>query len=418
MYTGKYPTEHGATHHHQYLTDQPTLARQLSEAGISTGVFTANVYLTDAFNMTQGFNEVSFIRGRQNQLFNDGLDPVRFLNERDNEIGFARFTEIGRAIFDGPVIKNAANAVYFKSREAFGNNKQAEPTLAWDQEVVESTYSFVERSVDQGDQFIAMVNLIEPHAAWKYDREKVEAIGIEPTDVAPESKWEAVADRSRALWSYAASEESYDETEKEILTHLYESWVHNADELAGRLIDMLDDLGIREETAVIMTADHGESIATDGVHGHTVSVSEDIAHVPLVVNGPAAPDETVSEAVSIKDIYGTVLSQLGVETTAPSLFDESAQGEALSESLGIDPVRIDEQYRDVAAEFGPNRAIYTAESSAKKWYDTDESSGDETLLARLDELVEGLSSVDHNHDEKPKMDDEVEGRLRELGYLG
>jgi len=417
MYTGKYPTEHGTTHHHQYLSDaQQTLAERLSEVGVTAGAFTANVFLTGTFNMDQGFNRISFVRGKQHQLFADALDPVQFLNERKYESGIGRFREIASEIADGPVLKNVANALYFKINDTLAGD-EAEPTLAWDRETVAGARSFIKEMADREDRFFAMVNLIEAHAAWKYDREAVEAIGIDPEEIAPEQRWKEVAAKSRALWEYAAGEVSYDETDRQILTYLYESWVHNADALAGELLDTLDETGTREETLVVLTADHGESIATDGVHGHTVSVSEDIAHVPLVIDGPGIPDTTVSEAVSIKDIYGTVLDSAGIETDAPTVFDSTARGVALMETFGIDPDRIDDCFRETVGQFGLRRAIYTDDDRAERRYDNNEAFGTTDLLRRLDELIEAMEHVKYS-EEGPTMDDEVEGRLRELGYLG
>lgn len=60
------------------------------------------------------------------------------------------------------------------------------------------------------------------------------------------------------------------------------------DEQLGRVLDELDSLGILEDTAIIVTADHGEALGENGVYADHPMVSEPIHHVPLVIRWPGA----------------------------------------------------------------------------------------------------------------------------------
>ncbi|MFB6218759.1 MAG: sulfatase [Halobacteriaceae archaeon] len=388
FYTGLYPSEHGAVHGHRWLAgEHTTLAERLHDEGFATGVFTPNAFLTESFNMARGFDEVSFTRGEANRLFADGLDPVAFLNEREHDSGLARLREIAAAVGDGPVLKNIANAAYFKYRDLRGDPDGMPPTHRWDEQAVADATAFVEERAAAGERFFAVVNLVQAHAPWAYDPERLRAVGVEPREIAPPERWREVAAVSEKQWEYAAGEIEFDDTDRRILEALYESWIHAVDSLAGDLLDTLDEVGVLEDTLVVMTADHGESLAEDGVLGHELTVSERVAHVPLAVRGPGVPGGSVERTVSLRDLYGTVLSGLDVGEV-PGVFDTGRQGEALVEAFGVNPENVDERFREVVGEYGTRRALFTDEGWAERR--SEQTFGDSAVLDRLDSTLESL----------------------------
>jgi arylsulfatase A-like enzyme len=357
MYTGRYPTEHGARHGNRWLTDAvTTLPERLSTAGFDTGLFTANVFLTESFNMARGYDTVEFIRGADNKLFADGLDPVEFINQRDADSGLARYREIVRAILDGPPGKNLANGLYFRLKTALDRGSPAS-TADWDRSAVDRAKAFITDSVDRGGRFFGFVNLVSGHGPWPFDRDRLNTIGVTPEDIAPERRWRAVAADSEAQWPYAAGEIEFNDTDRRILRMLYRSWVAHADELAGELVTQLERLGVADETLVVVTADHGEQIARDGVLGHELTVSESVARVPLAVRGPGVASEDVAAPVELRHLYGTVLERTGVDDSAPSLFDASVRGSAFIEAEPVDPDAVPERYRAVRPSDGVVRRV-------------------------------------------------------------
>lgn len=416
MYTGRYPTEHGATHQHKYLDNEhTTLPEQLAAADVRTGLFTANMFLTESFNMARGFDEVSFIRGEDNKLFKEGLDPIQFLNEREENEGFGRFAEIARAVLDGPIAKNAANALYYKIQDTYRRRVSELEPPSWDEQVIEDAREFVSSATTADQRFFGMVNLIGAHGPWEFDRERLGAIDVVPENIAPVDRWKSVASNSEAQWPHAAGEVTFDNTDREILTCLYRAWVHRVDELAGDLIDHLEHEGIKDDTLVVITADHGECIAQDGILGHELTVEESVAHVPLVVDGPGVPDETVTEPVSLTEIYDTVRTTMGVSESDDHIWNEDKQQRAFIETHAIDPATVGEQYRDVAARFGYRCGLFTAEGWAERRKRADETFGDAKTLRELDIFRSSLTHYDPSSDNH-ELTADVEDRLQELGY--
>lgn len=418
MFTGMYPTEHGATQMTRSLpSERTTIAETLTENGFVTGIFSANGFLTDTYQMTRGFNQHRFIRSDTDTLFQSGIDPVQFLREHTGSFGKK---DILRAILDGPPIRNFSNFIYYKlltniRAYRYGTNT---PLHRWDNMVVDHANQFIEAATGRSSHFFAFVNLIEAHAPWQYSPAVLRDIGVKPNDIAPPSRWKKVSEQSGKKFAYAKGNITFDETDRQILTHLYRSWVHRADSLAGELLQALESLGIREDTLVVLTSDHGELIADRNDLGHTTSVGEDVAHVPLAMNGPGVPSETVSEAVSLKDIYGTILENVGLSTHSPSLFDESAQGAALIETSGPYKNRA-EDYREHAPWLcGKKRALYTRGSSVERHYFMDEVYGDEDLLEDLNAFVHSLSKHQPDDEGVSTVDDSaVRDRLDDLGYM-
>ncbi len=103
------------------------------------------------------------------------------------------------------------------------------------------------------------------------------------------------------------------EKEKDFVKALYDSNVSYQDDLLGKLIKQLEEWGIRDETMLIVTADHGDELWEDGRFGHGGSVRETLTHVPLLIHYPPLfPAGKVTEGTDGIDIVPTLADALGV----------------------------------------------------------------------------------------------------------
>lgn len=88
----------------------------------------------------------------------------------------------------------------------------------------------------------------------------------------------------------------------EYLYHVYVT-----DEEIGRLVAALDELGLTDETLILVTADHG---------GHDVHHGSDMPedrHIPWILAGPGVVPGTELTDVSVLDTAPTVLWALGIQ---------------------------------------------------------------------------------------------------------
>ncbi len=95
---------------------------------------------------------------------------------------------------------------------------------------------------------------------------------------------------------------------------VYYAMVANLDDNLGRLLRAVDDLGLRENTVLVFTSDHGELFGAHGRRAKNIFYDE-AARVPFLVRwqGHIAPDTTSDVCINTVDLMPTLLSLLGLE---------------------------------------------------------------------------------------------------------
>ncbi len=95
----------------------------------------------------------------------------------------------------------------------------------------------------------------------------------------------------------------------------YDECARMADELVRNLVTGLRDLGLGEETVLILTSDHGEEFGEHGWVGHGGAAYATLTHVPLIITtlGEAGVSTPLRrrDVVTGYDVYPTILSLFG-----------------------------------------------------------------------------------------------------------
>lgn len=83
------------------------------------------------------------------------------------------------------------------------------------------------------------------------------------------------------------------------------------DEQVGRILDELDRLGLRDNTVVVFTSDHGYHL---GEHDFWLkaNVHEEVTHVPLIISAPGRKPGRAATFAELVDIYPTVTQLAGL----------------------------------------------------------------------------------------------------------
>jgi choline-sulfatase len=98
------------------------------------------------------------------------------------------------------------------------------------------------------------------------------------------------------------------------LLALYDGEVRWVDDHIARILAAVDELGIADRTAIIVTADHGDEFFEHGSKGHGVTLYREVMQVPLVIRARGlTPGAVVDVPVSLTDVAPTVLALLGIE---------------------------------------------------------------------------------------------------------
>lgn len=207
------------------------------------------------------------------------------------------------------------------------------------------------------------------------------------------------------------------------------------DEAVGDIIQALNRDGLADNTLVILTGDHGESLGDHGEITHGFFIYEATQHVPLIFYCPGLipSGRKVEGGVSLADITPTLLDLLGLDDPVPG------QGESLvpyiyRKSKADLPIYEETLYGSEIFGWSP---LYALEEDGWKYIDapkpelyklyedpaeSDNLVGKETKRAnrmaeKLKELRERLTETGPVATELAPLTDADKTRLETLGYV-
>ena len=181
--------------------------------------------------------------------------------------------------------------------------------------------------------FFAYVAYTAPHDPREMPREYLEmydpaSLSLPPSFLSehPFDNGELrVRDEALAAWP---------RTPEEIRRHLaaYYAMITHLDTQIGRVLDVLDEMGLFSSTIVVFSSDNGLAVGRHGLMGKQ-SVYEHSVHVPLILRGPGIPKGEKRAALCyLNDVYPTLCDLADVaipasvegRSLAPVLRDGSA----------------------------------------------------------------------------------------------
>ena len=125
---------------------------------------------------------------------------------------------------------------------------------------------------------------------------------------------------SELLMAYATGDLEARPAPNEIqrMIDLYDGGIAYTDAEIGRLLEALDRHGLREDTVVAITSDHGEAFWEHGVPLHRDLHRENL-HVPLILEGPGVPAIRSGTVVQNLDVGPTLIELAGLGPRTRSL---------------------------------------------------------------------------------------------------
>jgi len=273
MLTGRYTYEHQAET--QPLDAiYPTIGEAMQSQGYRTGGFSANTLF---FTRRQGF-------GRGFLYFEDNYQsvPDAFLNS--SLYGF---------IFD-----------FYGLRKAM--NYEGVPTRKYAEDINRSALNWIDQDGDK--PFFVFMNYFDVHDPY--------------TPPEPyRSKYASVPNPGGLINGFMERyhpELTPEQLQSEI--DAYDGSISYVDDQIKNLFGELEQRGLFENTIVIITSDHGESLGEHGLLQHSASLYLEEIHVPLIVWGidniPAG--KVINTPVSLTALPATILSLTNsIEETFP-----------------------------------------------------------------------------------------------------
>jgi arylsulfatase A-like enzyme len=128
------------------------------------------------------------------------------------------------------------------------------------------------------------LHLMDPH--WTYEPPEEWRGLFGPEDPRPFALYGALRER-RARIGPVIFQNRMSPEERQAFVDLYDAEIRYADAALGRLFQDLHELGLAEDTLIVVSADHGESLGEhDYFFEHGDFGTEPEIHVPLIVRAP------------------------------------------------------------------------------------------------------------------------------------
>lgn len=312
------------------------------------------------------------------------------------------------------------NNVNLTDQRSFG---QGFDTYRWyrrirDEEMLEEATTWLEQHSE--DPFFAWLHFNAPHAPYK--RRELAAHLYDPSY------------EGRFMETTGGQFTADDPVDVARIRSLYDGQVFFADSLFGRVLELVEGLGLADDTVVLLTSDHGEEFKERGGFQHKF-LYEEIIHIPLLVHFPGHLQGTRrSELVSHLDLLPTLARVAGLE------LPDDLDGLSFRESPEADRAVVSEavtnrDYIAVAGLLGREKLIVQCRSERGiEWYDLEEDPGEQgavdpkTRLEEVRRLRAAMYSIlggppcaelrgSHRGDPTRDLDAESIEELRSLGYI-
>ena len=290
LLTGLYPHEHGARENNLPISETArALPEMLADSLYATGYF-GKWHLGDEIFAQHGFEEFESVEDIYYPHYSPGRD-------RSARSGYHRF--LCRAGFVPDDAENNLFTRRFVTSLPYEYGKPA--YLAAEAE------RFLKRH--GGSPFVLYVSYLEPHTPFNGpfdDLHAADSLELSPALGCPLTEEDPVRYRSRAR---NLKRDSYAD-----MNRRYAGLCHAVDRSVGQILRVLDSLGLRENTIVVFTSDHGEMMGAHGLSNKSV-MYEPALRVPLLMRIPWLGTEPrrIERAVSSIDIVPTLLDLMGEE---------------------------------------------------------------------------------------------------------
>ncbi len=106
----------------------------------------------------------------------------------------------------------------------------------------------------------------------------------------------------------------FNDSDVQRLTGLHDGEITYHDRQFAAFLERLEEMGVADDTLIVITSDHGEEFNEHGSWGHGHSIFQELLHVPLAMRWPGVTNggRRISQTVSTMDIGPTVLEAAGI----------------------------------------------------------------------------------------------------------
>jgi arylsulfatase A-like enzyme len=267
---------------HPLFEEDVTLAEWLVDRGYTTGLI-SDLYhmMKPGKNFHRGFHSWQWIRGQE-------TDPLVPTPKPDRDLSRYVHAHVPK---DAPVRRVVAQ--YLNNRAWWKN--EADHYAA---QVMRATCEWI-RDHGRKQRWMLWVESFDPHEPWDAPTELVE-------------QYCPGYDGLELLWAPAFTKDCSEAEFARIRAHYAAECTH-VDGWCGQVLETLDAEGLRDETLVVFTSDHGTMMGEQGeIHKGVDRVRIQVARCPLIIRHPnrSFAGRVVEGFVQHQDLMPTLLRLL------------------------------------------------------------------------------------------------------------
>lgn len=256
-------------------------------------------------------------------------------------------------------------------------NLEIADTAYFDGKIANKAIADLKKLKQQDKPFFLAVGFLKPHLPFNAPRKYWEM--YDPANIAlpenyyvPENVPEAAIHNSGELRAYAEVPKKgpvSDELAHKLI-HGYYACVSYTDAQIGRVLQALEEEGLKDNTIVILWGDHGWNLGEHTLWCKHANFKTSL-QVPMLLAGPGIPaGKKIEELVEYVDIYPTLAALAGIEPPIHQL-----EGASMLPLLGDENVEWKQQ---VVSKYHDGLSIKTKNYLYSEW-----SSADTTIYARM-----------------------------------
>ncbi|MCC6614453.1 MAG: sulfatase [Anaerolineae bacterium] len=164
----------------------------------------------------------------------------------------------------------------------------------------------------------AFLNLMQSHLPYQPPQQYLDRVAPDLRNDRRAYQFMSRFNADAAAWA-SPPDPPLEDWQEAVLNAFYDAEIASQDDQLGKLLDHLQKSGALDNTFVIIAADHGEGLGEHDLFGHSFAVHQELVHVPLIMRGAdrVPVGGHVSENVSTRRIFHTLLDVAGIETGSP-----------------------------------------------------------------------------------------------------
>jgi arylsulfatase A-like enzyme len=242
----------------------------------------------------------------------------------------------------GPAYFSEDSKKYVKPTKRFGNKgpwyeaAEQPDEVYYDGQVKQKTVSDLTRLAKQDQPFFVAAGFRRPHLPFNAPQKYFDL--YKDTDFQPSHLRDKPINAPESLKGsgeihvYHFKNKPYNSDEFHRLSLLgYYAAVSFIDQQVGDLLATLDELGVRDNTIVVLASDHGFNLGEHNFWGKHNMLNKAL-QIPLIIDAPNTQSAQKTDAlVSLVDIFPTLVELAGLD--APAVLEQQLVGKSMAPLL-------------------------------------------------------------------------------------